>query len=79
MTGPPIWDVDAYIHAKTEMEVPVACAEGKVRIQVFADGSWNVVVRRDEDTFSLLLRGQPESRTTATLREVFGFCFGRSA
>lgn len=42
-------------------------------------GSWNIVVRQDGGSFSLLLQGEPESRTTATLREVFGFVFGWAA
>lgn len=79
MTGRPLWDVDAYIHAKTEQETPVSCAEAKVRLIIYDDDSWSVIVNPDGQSFHLMLQGTEASQTSATLREVFGFVFGRAA
>ena len=42
-------------------------------------GDWTVLVHQEEQTFSLILRGDHKSRTNAALAEVFGFLFGRAA
>lgn len=77
--GPPIWDVEAYIHAKCEAEAPRTCSEGKVRVQLFEGGDWAFIISQSEQTFTLILRGDHKSRTSNALAEVFGFLFGRAA
>jgi len=79
MIGPPVWDVEAYIHAKSEVETPTRCVEGRVRVVLHEGGDWTVLVHQEEQTFSLILRGDHRSRTNAALAEVFGFLFGRAA
>jgi len=72
----PVWDIEAYSHAKIDMEVPVPSADGRVRIRVYHGGDWEAAVKRDDDSLSLMRRGSPESKTAGTLREVFGWLFG---
>ena len=79
MTEGSVWDVDVYLHARSDKEVPTPFVEGKVRICVYDDGDWTAVVKNDDASFSLILRGGPESRTETTLRHLFGHLFGRAA
>lgn len=54
-------------------------AEVKVRLIVYDDDSWSVVVEPEGQSFDLMLRGTLTSPIAATLQERFGFVFGREA
>lgn len=74
-----VWEVETWVHATCGDEAIAKSVETRLRFVVYAGGDWAVMVRREDGPFDLLLVGQPDSRTSATLSEVFGFVFGRAA
>lgn len=79
MTGYPVWDIKVYLHASTEQEVPIHSAHAELRVLIYDDNQWTIVVERADRSFNLLLRGDHQSKSVAMMRDVFGWTFGRAA
>lgn len=74
-----MWDVNAFIHVEPSSEEIPLCVHGKLRIIVHEDRSWVVSVKRDNQTFDLLLIGPGGSATGSSLNEILSWLFGVAA
>lgn len=79
-----LWDADAWVHVQphvtdADSPVPQPAAHGKLRLMVYEDQSWDVAVRRDGQSFDLLLRGPAGSPTGGALNEILSWLFGLPA
>ncbi len=76
-----VWDTEAWLHvqptrADPDRPLPMPTAHGRLRIMVNEDDSWDVAVKRDGQTFDLILRGHAGSPTGGALNEILSWLFG---
>ncbi len=73
-----MWDVETFLHARTTQEGVIRDhADAKVRIVMYDDHSWDVVVQNDDASFSLMLRGDYQTRAAPVLHEMLSWVFGQ--